>query len=107
MKPAAIFSVAAMVPTLSEAMTVADSIDVSTKLLVERANIATFRSSLYEMYRKVERSTVAELRCDPAIERDDEREHRSNDSLCNNVGAGPANIIAEPLWTNCRQSGNY
>jgi hypothetical protein len=56
-----------MVPTLSEAMTVADSIDVSTKVLVETANIATFRSSLYEMYRKVERSTVAELlRCDQA-----------------------------------------
>ena len=50
MKLAGNFSVAAMVATLSEAMTVAESMEVSPELFVEMANSATFRSPLYEMY---------------------------------------------------------
>ena len=52
MKLAGNFSVAAMVATLSEAMTVAESMEVSPELFVEMANSATFRSPLYEMYGK-------------------------------------------------------
>jgi 3-hydroxyisobutyrate dehydrogenase-like beta-hydroxyacid dehydrogenase len=52
MKLAGNFSVAAMVATLSEAMTVAESMDVSPELFVEMANSAMFRSPLYEMYGK-------------------------------------------------------
>ena len=52
MKLAGNFSVAAMVATLSEAMTVAESMDVSPEVFVEMANSATFRSPLYEMYGK-------------------------------------------------------
>jgi 3-hydroxyisobutyrate dehydrogenase-like beta-hydroxyacid dehydrogenase len=50
MKLAGNFSVAAMVATLSEAMTVAESMEVCPELFVEMANSATFRSPLYEMY---------------------------------------------------------
>jgi 3-hydroxyisobutyrate dehydrogenase-like beta-hydroxyacid dehydrogenase len=52
MKLAGNFSVAAMVATLSEAMTVAESMEVSPELFVRMANNATFRSPLYEMYGK-------------------------------------------------------
>src|SRR5271155_5144394 len=52
MKLAGNFSVAAMVATLSEAMTVAESMEVSPELFVEMASSATFRSPLYEMYGK-------------------------------------------------------
>jgi 3-hydroxyisobutyrate dehydrogenase-like beta-hydroxyacid dehydrogenase len=52
MKLAGNFSVAAMVATLSEAMTVAESMEVSPELFVEMTNSATFRSPLYEMYGK-------------------------------------------------------
>jgi 3-hydroxyisobutyrate dehydrogenase-like beta-hydroxyacid dehydrogenase len=52
MKLAGNFSVAAMVATLSEAMTVAESMEVPPELFVEMANSATFRSPLYEMYGK-------------------------------------------------------
>jgi 3-hydroxyisobutyrate dehydrogenase-like beta-hydroxyacid dehydrogenase len=52
MKLAGNFSVAAMVATLSEAMTVAESMEVSPELFVEMANSATFRSPLYEIYGK-------------------------------------------------------
>jgi 3-hydroxyisobutyrate dehydrogenase-like beta-hydroxyacid dehydrogenase len=52
MKLAGNFSVAAMVATLSEAMTVAESMEVSPELFVEMANSATFRSPLYDMYGK-------------------------------------------------------
>src|SRR5277367_5016907 len=52
MKLAGNFSVAAMVATLSEAMTVAESMEVSPELFVELANSATFRSPLYEIYGK-------------------------------------------------------
>jgi 3-hydroxyisobutyrate dehydrogenase-like beta-hydroxyacid dehydrogenase len=52
MKLAGNFSVAAMVATLSEAMIVAESMEVSPELSVEMANNATFRSPLYEMYGK-------------------------------------------------------
>lgn len=41
-----------MVATLSEAMTVAESMEVSPELFVEMTNSATFRSPLYEMYGK-------------------------------------------------------
>lgn len=52
MKLAGNFSVAAMVAALSEAMTVAESMEVPPGLFVEMANSATFRSPLYEMYGK-------------------------------------------------------
>ena len=52
MKLAGNFSVAAMVATLSEAMTVAESMEISPELFIEMANSATFRSPLYEMYGK-------------------------------------------------------
>lgn len=52
MKLAGNFSVAAMVATLSEAMTVAESMGVSPELFAEMTNSATFRSPLYEMYGK-------------------------------------------------------
>jgi 3-hydroxyisobutyrate dehydrogenase-like beta-hydroxyacid dehydrogenase len=52
MKLAGNFTVAAMVATLSEAMTIAESMDVSPEVFVQMANSATFRSPLYEMYGK-------------------------------------------------------
>jgi 3-hydroxyisobutyrate dehydrogenase-like beta-hydroxyacid dehydrogenase len=52
MKLAGNFSVIAMVATLSEAMTVAESMEVPPEVFVQMANSAMFRSPLYEMYAK-------------------------------------------------------